>query len=439
MLDKKDIINFLFVISFPIYGIGSFVSGNVSPVLGYLVSISMHFLIILFYVIDLLYKKEFKLRINASFFFMILYLASSAGSLLVSLSRQTLHPNPVLMYAKMILVTLPFFAFIAVCLYNDNRPDQLVKLTFRSLSVLLFINLIGFFGLGLDNATHSIEGRINFPFLDGLYSGACMLAVLNLMVLYFLQRSLDNPLKVTYLLAYFAVNLVLLFFINSRLTILVFILVFLLFAFNVSRSFRGLFLGSLLTLPILLNGGLLLYRILSLPVFVFIMQRVNLIDVTTFNGRALVWQRAIDWLFYDQRGVIFGNGANGHYYLHLIPDIAKMWGVPEQYSHLHSTVLMVVVDQGIVGYLLLIGLFYRMYIYYRKKFQMGSKDGVFFSVVVFMLIVMQVDTFVLLENLGFVIFNLLIAKTALNETNPSMAQADIQKQASFLGGDNFKN
>ncbi len=423
MLDKKDIINFLFVVSFPIYGIGSFVSGNVSPTLGYMVSISMHFLIVVFYLIDLLYKKEFRIRINTSYFLMALYLASVAGSLLLALSR-ALSPNPTLMYTKIVLVVLPFHAFIAVCLYNENSPEQLVKLAFRSLTYLLFINLIGFFGLGLDNATHSIEGRINFPFMDGLYSGACMLAVLNLMILYYLQRAWDDPFKFSYLLLYFLGNLVLLFYINSRLTILVFILVFFLFAFNFSKRFKGLFLISLLTVPILLNAGLLLYRILSLPVFVFIMQRVNLVDVTTFNGRALVWQRAIDWMFYDQRGLFFGNGSNGHYFLHLIPDIAKMWGVPEQYSHLHSTVLMVVVDQGLVGYGLLIWLFYRMYVYYRRKFQLGNKDGIFFSVVVFMLIVMQVDTFVLQENLGSVIFSLLIAKVSLDEKVTRMENPD---------------
>ncbi|MBA4054969.1 MAG: hypothetical protein C0490_09680 [Marivirga sp.] len=424
MLDKRDIINFLFLVSFPVYGIGAYVSGNVSPTLGYYFSMSVHLVMVLFYLIDLLYKKEFKIRVNTFYLIMVLYLVSCAVSLLVSLNRQTLHPNPVLMYSKMALLVLPFHAFIVTFLYNEKRHDKLVKLTFNSLSLLLVFNLIGFFGLGLKNGIHSIEGRINFPFLDGLYSGACLLAVINLMILYFLQRSLDNPLKFTYLLMYFLGNLVLLFFINSRLTILVFLVVFLLFLLNFSKSFKGVFLISLFTLPILLNAGLLLYRILSLPVFVFIMQRVNLIDVTTFNGRALAWQRAIDWMFYDQRGLFFGNGNNGQYFLHLMPDIAKMWGVPEPYTHLHSTVLMIVVDQGLVGYALLIILFYKMFTFYKRKFQTGSKEGVFFSIVIFILIVMQIDIFVFQENLGAVIFSFLMANAVLKDSGPSMKHSE---------------
>jgi len=60
-------------------------------------------------------------------------------------------------------------------------------------------------------------------------------------------------------------------------------------------------------------------------VFTVIMKRTDLVDVTTFNGRSFLWQRALDWLVYDQRGLIFGNGAGGQYSLHLIPDIAKLW------------------------------------------------------------------------------------------------------------------
>lgn len=424
MLDKRDIINFLFLVSFPVYGIGAYVSASVSPTLGYYISMSVHCVMILFYLIDLMYKKQFEVKVNTFYLVMLLYLISCSASLLVSLSRQTLHPNPVLMYSKMALLILPFHAFIVTFLYNDKRQDKIVNLTFNSLSLLLIINLVGFFGLGLKNGIHSIEGRVNFPFLDGLYSGACLLAVLNLMILYFMQRSLDNPLKFTYLLAYFSGNLVLLFFINSRLTILVFLVVFLLFLFNFSKGFKGVFLISLLTLPILLNVGLLLYRILSLPVFVFIMQRVNLIDVTTFNGRALAWQRAIDWLIYDQRGLLFGNGNNGQYFLHLMPDIAKMWGVPEQYTHLHSTILMIVIDQGLVGYTLLIVLFYKMFTYYKRKFQTGNREGVFFSVVIFVLIVMQIDIFVFQENLGAVLFSFLMAKAALKDPGPSIESSE---------------
>ncbi len=164
------------------------------------------------------------------------------------------------------------------------------------------------------------------PFLDGFYSGACLLAILNLMLLSFIKKSLNDPIRLTYLIGYFAVNLLLLYYINSRLAILIFAGVFIMFAFNLVRRFRGVFLLSVFTLPILLNIGVAIFYILSLPVFVAVMQRVNLVDVTTFNGRSFLWQRAFDWMMFDQRGLLFGNGTNGHYFLHLIPDYAMKFG-----------------------------------------------------------------------------------------------------------------
>ena len=193
------------------------------------------------------------------------------------------------------------------------------------------------------------------PFIDGFYSGACLLAILNLMLLAFIKKSLNNPLRLPYLISYFAVNLLLLYYINSRLAILIFAGVFVLFAFNLARRFRGVYLLSIFTLPILLNIGIAIFYILSLPIFVAVMQRVNLADVTSFNGRSFLWQRAFDWMMFDQRGLLFGNGFNGHYFLHLVPDYALMFGFTrEEDLHLHSTTLMTIVDQGIFGLALLL-------------------------------------------------------------------------------------
>ncbi|HEX6892640.1 MAG TPA: hypothetical protein VF141_18160, partial [Chryseolinea sp.] len=169
------------------------------------------------------------------------------------------------------------------------------------------------------------------------------------------------------------------------------------------------------TLPILLNIGIIIFYILSLPVFVALIQRVNLVDVTTFNGRSFLWQRAFDWMIFDQRGLLFGNGSSGHYFLHLIPDYAKKFGFTgEQNLHLHSTTLMTIVDQGIFGLAVLLFLCYHIFRHYRTEFQKNSPDGVFFAAVVFLVFVMQVDTFCYSESLGYVILCLLAARMSVD-------------------------
>ena len=415
MLNKRDIINFLYVSSFPLYGLGAFVSGAFSPVAGYFVAIFAHILIIVFYLIDLVYQRNVEIRVNWFYYLFLLFQFTCVISMFVSLAKNMPSINAVGVWTKSALGLLPFQAFVIFFLYNEKHKENFVKLTFLSFSILLMINLIGFFVLGITNAIHSIEGRLNFPFLDGFYSGACLLAIMNLMLLSFIKKSFQDPIRLTYLICYFALNLVLLYYINSRLTLLIFLGVFVMFAFNLSRRFRGVFLASFFTLPLLLNIGILIYRVLSLPVFVAIMQRVNLADVTTFNGRSFIWQRAFDWMLYDQRGLLFGNGAGGQYFLHLIPDLALKFGFKREESlHLHSSVLMTIVDQGIFGFGLLLWVYYRIYAYYRTEFQKNNHEGTFFAVVMFMIFVMQVDSFGYFGTSGYVIMALLAARTSLN-------------------------
>src|SRR6187402_2780905 len=84
---KRDIINFLFIISFPVYGIGTYVSALYSPSAGYIISILPHLLIILFYFIDILYSREFEVRINMNYYLMLVFLLSSITSFFIALDK----------------------------------------------------------------------------------------------------------------------------------------------------------------------------------------------------------------------------------------------------------------------------------------------------------------------------------------------------------------
>lgn len=410
---KRDIINALFILSFSVFGLGNYVSAVSSPTAGYVLSVSFHFLIILFYVIDLIYKGEFQFRLNSTYGWMTLYLISSAASLFIAAAKGLPDPTFIMMFGKTVLIFLPFQAFIIVSLYNEKKKDFLVRLSLISLSLLLFFNLLGFFGLGLTNGVHSIEGRLNFPFLDGFYSGACLLAIINFLLLYYLKKNWQYPIRVILLGGYFTLNMAMLILINSRLTILVFLLVIGIYAIRLIRA-RGLFWISQFTLPILLSSGFLIYELLQLPGLSSILQRVDVEDVTTFNGRAFLWRDAMDWLLYDQRGLLLGNGYKGHYFLDLIADVAKMWNEKEtHHMHLHSSSLEILVSQGLLFYILFCVLLYQTFSYFRKKSLKQHPEGAFLPVVVFLLFVLQVDTFVYMDSLGFVIFSLLLSRAVI--------------------------
>src|ERR1041384_5735888 len=81
MIEKKDIINLLFVASFPMFGLGYFVSATITPALGFLISVSCNIMVILFYAVDLLYKNEFQVKINSLFLVMLLFLFSCIVSI----------------------------------------------------------------------------------------------------------------------------------------------------------------------------------------------------------------------------------------------------------------------------------------------------------------------------------------------------------------------
>ena len=414
-MNKRAIINFLFIVSFPIYGIGTYISAVKSPSLGYIVSISAPLLIVAFYAIDLLYKRQFTIKINFTYLLMLVYIVSTCISLFIALGNGLPEATSSLTITKSLLLITPFHAFIIVVLYNKNNEDQLPRLTILSLSLLLLINLLGFFGLGLTNEVHSIEGRLNFPFLDGFYSGASLLAIINLLLLRYLNGAWTNPLKFFSLGAFFIFNMGLFFWINSRLAILILFLVFTLILFKAIRV-KGLYALSMCTIPILLSSGMLLYGFLQLPGVSSVFQRVDVEDVTTFNGRSYIWQDAVDWLMYDQEGLWFGNGYKGHYFLGLLSDVAKLWNVKETHHlHLHSTSLEILVCQGVIFYSIFCLLLYKIYMFYKRKHQSSVEEGVFFPVVVFLLFILQVDTFLYDDGLGFVIFSLLASRAAITE------------------------
>ena len=411
----------MFISSFPIYGLGCYVSASMSPSLGLTLTTLPYFLIILFYAIDLLYKEDIYIKVNGYYYLVLGLLACYVISLFIAVNKELPDFPFRLAVFKSVLMLAFFHAFLIVYLYNQKK-EAIVKLAFKGLTVLLLINVIGYFVLGLSNNTHSIEGRISFPFINGLYSGASLVAIINLMVFYFLKRVWDRPITAGRLFFYFSVNLLFLFYINSRLITLIFLFVIILLLLNVRKKFRGLFVASLATLPILLSAGAIIFEILSLPVFTVILQRVDFYDITTFNGRSYIWESGIDWLLYDQQGLVFGNGYKGHYFVNILYDVGQAFALKDLYNlHMHSGYLEILVSQGLVGCGVFTALLYSLFRYYRKKYVNSDMEGIFFPVVVFLLFDASIDTSVYMENLGGLLCALLIAGVCIKSKVPAIA------------------
>src|SRR5690606_5096565 len=308
MLAKKDVVNFLFVISFPVLGLGNYVSGNLSPSIGNVLSVVPFILIIVFYLIDSLYKRNLNFSGNSLYLITNLFLLLCCYSLYVGYKNQIPDYSRFVMIGKIVETIVPYNAFIPVFLYNGRDVKKVVRLTFLSLTILLMLNLVGFYVLGISNAVHSIEGRINFPFIDSFYSGAALAAAISLMLIYNMKQLRGQPISFAWMLLFVVLNFAIIFLINSRLQILVLLPTVLLFTIGPGAKSKLMFFVSLFFVPLLLNFALLVYKVMSLPAMEAILMRVSKEDVTTFHGRAQLWQATIDWLMNDQTGIWWGNG-----------------------------------------------------------------------------------------------------------------------------------
>lgn len=418
-MDKRHIINGLFILSFPVYGIGTYISASISPSAGYLVSLSMHLLILVFYIIDLIYRRQIQFRLNKVYMAMLVYILTVVVSLFVAQFKGLPESNTTMIAIRSLLLLLPFHAFIAFTLYNDGHEEELPMLLIKGLGSLLFVNLVGYFVLGLSNAQHSIEGRLNMPFLDGFYSGASVLAILNLLIAYRIRANNGRPLESMALVAFFIMNLALLYLINSRLAMMIFLVLFVMFLLKLV-AIRGMFIASLLFIPILLSSALLLYEVVQLPGVADVMRRVDVEDVTTFNGRAFLWKDGIDWLTGSREGLLLGNGYKGHYFLGLITDVAELWNTDEVFHlHMHSTSMEILICQGLISYAIFCGVCFIVYSFYRKKYKEGKLEGSFLAPVLYLLFILQVDTFVYMDGMGFVLLALLVSRVSVTEKERS--------------------
>lgn len=391
MLSKRKLVNTLFVLSFPWYGYGAYVLAKQGFADGIFICQLPFLLIIVFFLLDLLYGQTTWPRVNGRFYLVIAALTSISASVILGLH----YKSPVINDANgMLLITLfyaPFLSSVVVQGYNRSEPTfNMAWLVLKGFFAYIALNLVGM-ALGMRNLFHGFAGRASPPFAMGIYDAAHMLAIVDLMLLFQLRDFRSNPLRWSAMAGVYMVNLGIILSINSRLSFMIFLVLTVLFLTHAMKALRGLFTVSLFTMPLMMSFALLIYEILSQPVFVAVMERVNKEDVTTFNGRTYVWTAAADWLSDDRRGLLFGNGYNGQYHLRILDGVAKRWGGQSYNLHMHSSFLEILVDQGIVGIFLMYGVYWSGYKFYQKQYLTNTPMAPLYAAFVYMMFAWQID------------------------------------------------
>lgn len=427
MLSKRSIINTLFVVGFPFYGMGTYIGNLINYTVGNIWSITPFLGVVLFYLVDLMQRERPSRHVNLNYGIALVYLLTLCVALLISSRSGFPGLYTVNMVGTTLTYLVPFHAALVVVLYNRERSDlDMSRLVLTGLVSLVLLNLVAY-AAGFRNLVHGFEGRMNLPFFRGIYDGAHILAVINLMLLFHLRDPLRRPVRFALLSGLFAVNLVVTMSINSRLSFMIFLVISLLFITRAIRRTRFLYLFSLFTLPLLMSFSLLIYNILSMPIFERVLQRVDKADVVTFNGRTFIWSAAWEWLMHDRRGILIGNGYQGQYNIRLLEEVGVMWGEENTYNlHMHSTFLQVLLGQGVIGVLLMYVIFLRLYRFYRKRYMEGATEMAMFGPIAYMLIIWQMDIFCFGQGTGAVIlfcaFALLCVDRKPGGENASLAQ-----------------
>lgn len=397
MISKRKLINFLFLLAFPQYGVGSyymFKSGGLGFSGGLFFAILPFLAIILIYLLDTLYKGTYTRQVNGVYGLCMAALLVMAISVQMGLVYHSPQVNPINRSVLILLTLAPYNAAVIVQLYNREHDGfDMAWMVMKGLFLLIGVNLLGY-AAGMRNQLHSFEGRISLPFMMGIYDSAHILALVNLILLSYMKDFARKPMRFAGFTALYLVNMVIILSVNSRLSFMIFFVLTILFLTQAIRTVRGLYTISLFTMPIMMGFAQLIYQILSLPFFAAILGRVDKQDVTTFNGRTYIWESAADWALHDRRGFLMGNGYNGQYHIHLLERVAKLWNEPNSYMlHMHSAFLEILVNQGILGLGLMYVIYWQGYTRYRREYRGHTALGTLFAGFTYLMFAWQIDIF----------------------------------------------
>ena len=415
---KSQLFNALYIAAFPVFGYGSYYGVKNGLSKGFIVMVAPFLAILLLHVIDAAYNRRVGRSIKPLFWLCMAYIGTLVISQVVALKNGIPGVETGNVVFSSLVYAAPFLAAMVVCAHNRHDPEfDFANTLFLALSALLAINILGYFG-GVSAVGHSFEGRANLPFLRGLYTGAHLLSIWALMLSVRIRHVAQRPVATALAVLGLLVALYFMLKVNSRLSTMIFLMLFVLFLTKAIKIAKGLYTISLFTLPLLLSFALLVYQVLSTPFFAAILGRVDKEDVTSFNGRSYIWYAVGDWITNDRRGLIFGLGYKGHYTLRLFDDVARLWGVPDSHNfHSHSTFAEVILAQGIVGIALLYVLFWKGFAHYRAEYLSRTNQAPIFAGLCYMLFIWQIDIFCYGTDLGHAIFFAMLAPMCIRSAS----------------------
>ncbi|MEM6764888.1 MAG: O-antigen ligase family protein [Bacteroidota bacterium] len=411
MLSKKLLVNLLFIFSFAFWGIGNYVTAEISEVLGYAISSVPYLLLFAFFLLDFIHRSKYagrrhiRVTTNRFYWLVLFFIMTAVVARFVGLTHGVPNLNPKNALAFAIMAFIPFHGFIVLHYYNANDPDfDFLDLFFKGMLVLWAVNMLGF-AAGFTNSNHYIPGRVNFPFTNGIYEGGNIMLVVAIFSFYYMVSYWrKQPYYAMGYACLLLIDLALFVGVNSRLSTLLMGVIILLAITRALRAFTLWFSATWFLLPGLLGLGTLVYNILSLPVFAVVMQRINKKDLTTFNGRTYLWEAGMDWMIQDRTGLLFGNGFNGGGYLKLYQKVVKLWNVKDPWVlHSHSALIETVVDQGLIGILSFGIILYHTGKYYRNRLDDGMNYRAAYLVFFLILALLQIDTFVVAGGWGYIL------------------------------------
>lgn len=429
MIRKQALVNTLFQLGFPFYGIGTYLTFKSNFSAGVMFSILPFLLILIFYAIDLIYRGRLQSMVNRNYWLGMAFLTSLCLSMWVALAKNFPGLNPLNTTTMCIMFLVPFNAAVVVQVYNRTNDDfDFARMMFNGLGLLIVVNALGY-AAGMRNVVHSFEGRINLPFMRGIYDASHLMSILNLMLLFYIKDFTRKPFQFILFALFYLVNMYVMLVVNSRLSFMIFFVLTLLFLTKSFKTIRGLYTISLFTMPLLMSFANLIYFILSQPFFVAILQRVDKDDVTTFNGRTFIWERIAHWAWADQRGLLFGNGYRGQYTFHLLEPVFVLWGGSAKNSfnlHAHSSFLEMVMDQGLLGLILFYVIIWRGYSYYRAEYRGNTQLAPLLGAMVYVMFIWQIDIFCYGIDIGNPILFCLFSALAIDPRFVTRRKRDLE-------------
>ncbi|MDX9750647.1 MAG: O-antigen ligase family protein [Flavobacteriales bacterium] len=414
-VSKRALINTLFVLGFTVYGVGFYIGAKESFSTGMIVSVLPFAAIGAIHLLDLAYRGHARGVVNRIYWVSLLCLLSMVSAHWIALYKGFPGYSVLNTALQSLMVLVPFHAALVVRVVNRGVPGfSLARMVLMGLSLLMAVNYLGYLA-GFSNLVHSFEGRIALPFMRGLYDAAHLLSIINLMLLFHMREPLRRPVTFSVLSVFYLLNLAVMLSVNSRLSFLMFMLLTVLFLFRAAQA-RVLFPLSFFTLPLVLSFALLIYEVLTLPVFSTVLDRVSKADVTTFNGRSYLWYGAWEWLVDDRRGLLFGLGYNGQYWVGLLDMVAVQWGVGQPaFIHMHSSSLQVLLAQGLTGLVLMSICLWYAWSRSRRWYMEGHVSAPLFGMVMYLLLIWQLDIFLYGLDFGVLLLSTLLAHLGVDE------------------------